>query len=150
MFFVLNFVFNEKNNRINTNLEILYNINTILLDVINHKFNYILNYFAYENSELDIIYWNKYCSYFNHNNFLINNFSNIISKQTKNIMINNNQRDPITNSLIEIPIYLSDCDITMDKYVLYRCLMDKEINPFNRKILTIKLIEESKTPCLKF
>lgn len=144
MFFILDFIFDEQNSIIKKNNYLLENINSIILSLINSKFNYILNYFVYENSELNLKTWERYCNYFKDDNYLVTNFVGMVGQQTDVIRLKNPNKDPITNSIIETPIKLPECNITMDKYVLYRCLMDKEINPFNRKNLSIKDIESNK------
>ena len=97
----------------------------------------------YENSELNLKTWERYCNYFRSDNYLVTNFVGMVGQQTDVIRLKNHNKDPITNSIIETPIKLPECNITMDKYILYRCLMDKEINPFNRKNLSIKDIESN-------
>jgi len=43
--------------------------------------------------------------------------------------------DPICNTFIEYPVIMED--IILDGYIIYKYVLDKEENPFNRKKLSI-------------
>ena len=63
--------------------------------------------------------------------------------------------DPIMGTLIYNPIMLPGCNTIMDKDVIFRHLLDKESNPFNRDKLTIDELvkfnerDECKKKCLE-
>lgn len=50
--------------------------------------------------------------------------------------------DPIMQTLIETPVLLPNTDIYMDREVICRHLLTEETNPFNREILSVKLLDE--------
>lgn len=127
------FMFNDKNCK---------KINNMILNLFNSNYNSILNYFSYEVNEFNDKLWNKFINHFKHKNYLILNFSNTVKKQLEFNKNNCNYKiDPICSNIIEEPVFLPYSDIIMDKYIIYRCLMDNEINPFNRNKLTIKELQ---------
>ena len=76
---------------------------------------------------------------FNSMNSFINSIENYKHKYDKinEIEIPDEYADPIMGTLIYNPVMLPGCNTIMDKDVIYRHLLDKETNPFNRDKLTI-------------
>ena len=48
--------------------------------------------------------------------------------------------DPLTHTFIEEPVLL-DNNIIVDKYIIYKHIIENENNPFNREYLTINQLE---------
>ena len=94
---------------------------------------------------------------FNSMNSFINSIENYKHKYDKinEIEIPDEYADPIMGTLIYNPVMLPGCNTIMDKDVIYRHLLDKETNPFNRDKLTIDELvkfnerDECKKKCLE-
>tara|TARA_B110000238_G_scaffold185433_1_gene213675 strand:+ start:504 stop:2258 length:1755 start_codon:yes stop_codon:yes gene_type:complete len=112
-------------------------INNSILRLFSSSYNSVLNYFSYDVAVFNNTIWNKYIEHFTHKNFLILNFYETIQKQLEFNKSNNHSIDPICSNIIEVPVSIPSTHVVMDKYIIYRCLMDKHINPFNRNKLTI-------------
>ena len=136
VFFLLEQTFNEEHKFL-FDKYIAKKLNIIIKKMINYKYNSLLNYFAYDVNELDQKTWIKYISYFKHTNYLILNFTTTVKRQLEYNNIIKKGKDPICNNIIEVPVNLPNSDIVMDKYIISRCLMENEINPFNRTKLTL-------------
>ena len=50
--------------------------------------------------------------------------------------------DPLLTTLIKEPVKIPTSDIFMDKSVIIKHLLSDESDPFNRKKLTIQMLEE--------
>ena len=74
-------------------------------------------------------------------NYLFTNFAETIKLQIDYKTSQNLSRDPICSRIIECPVKIPDTDIYMDRYIISRCLMEKEENPFNRTKLTLNDIK---------
>ena len=104
------------------------------------KFDSLINYFAYENEELNIDSWNKFIdTYYNYN---INYLSEKVSKKREELEKEKASCiDSLTCKIIEEPIIIPKLNF-VDKYSIYPYLLRNKINPYNRQPLTIESIEE--------
>jgi hypothetical protein len=136
IFFILDNIFKKK--KIDTNkIEIATLINICIEDIISTHYNSILNYFSSDINILSEETWNNYIDYFGHNNYLLTHFYETVRNQLNYKSAQEHKKDPICSSIIEIPVKIPETDIYMDRYIISRCLMEKEENPFNRKKLTL-------------
>ena len=139
VFYIMDNIF--KTNEIDvTKQEIAQKINKIIEELITTKFNSILNYFSSDIYPLCKQTWNNYISYFDHRNYLLTHFYELVGKQLEYRISMKHTTDPICSSIIEIPVKIPETDIFMDRYIISRCLMEKEENPFNRNKLTLNEI----------
>ena len=136
IFYIFDTIFKKKEIEV-TKKYIATRINIIIVELITMHYNSILNYFSSDINTLCKESWNNYISYFGHKNYLITQFYETVRNQLE---FNSNQKhtkDPICNSIIEYPVKIPETEIYMDRYIISRCLMEKEENPFNRNKLTI-------------
>jgi len=120
---------------INKNLADLINI--IIRTLISKSYNSVLDYFSSDINPLCKLCWDNYNESYNNKNYLFTNFIETIKLQIDYKNSQDFTRDPICSSIIECPVKIPDTDIYMDRYIISRCLMEKEENPFNRKKLTL-------------
>lgn len=136
VFFIMDNIFKQKDVDVNKK-EIALKINRIIHELITTKFNSILNYFSSDLYPLCKQTWNNYIRYFGHRNYLLTHFYELVGKQLEYRISMEHKTDPICSSIIEIPVKIPETDIFMDRYIISRCLMEKEENPFNRNELTL-------------
>tara|TARA_B100000787_G_C16195865_1_gene300784 strand:- start:57 stop:1772 length:1716 start_codon:yes stop_codon:yes gene_type:complete len=117
-------------------------VDHLIETLIFKNYNSIMNYFSSDISTLSKENWKKYLNYFNHDEYLFTNFHETIQIQLEYKNKQELTRDPICSSIIEFPVKIPDTDVYMDRYIISRCLMEKEENPFNRDKLTIEEINK--------
>lgn len=139
IFFILDNIFKKKEIDMNK-IEIAHLINICIEDIITTHYNSILNYFSSDISTLSEETWNNYIDYFDHNNYLLTHFYETVRNQLNFKSTQEHKKDPICSSIIEMPVKIPETDIYMDRYIISRCLMEKEENPFNRSKLTLEEI----------
>lgn len=116
-------------------------LNKIIYSFISKSYNSVLDYFSSDINPLCTSSWDNYNEIYNNKNYLFTNFAETIKLQIDYKTSQNLSRDPICSSIIECPVKIPDTDIYMDRYIISRCLMEKEENPFNRTKLTLNDIK---------
>jgi len=116
-------------------------LNEIIYSFISKSYNSVLDYFSSDINPLCTSSWDNYNEIYNNKNYLFTNFAETIKLQIDYKTSQNLSRDPICSSIIECPVKIPDTDIYMDRYIISRCLMEKEENPFNRTKLTLNDIK---------
>lgn len=116
-------------------------LNKIIYSFISKSYNSVLDYFSSDINPLCTLSWDNYNEIYNNKNYLFTNFAETIKLQIDYKTSQNLSRDPICSSIIECPVKIPDTDIYMDRYIISRCLMEKEENPFNRTKLTLNDIK---------
>lgn len=116
-------------------------LNKIIYSFISKSYNSVLDYFSSDITPLCTLSWDNYNEIYNNKNYLFTNFTETIKLQIDYKTSQNLSRDPICSSIIECPVKIPDTDIYMDRYIISRCLMEKEENPFNRTKLTLNDIK---------
>ena len=116
-------------------------LNKIIYSFISKSYNSVLDYFSSDINPLCTLSWDNYNEIYNNKNYLFTNFAETIKLQIDYKTSQNLSRDPICNSIIECAVKIPDTDIYMDRYIISRCLMEKEENPFNRTKLTLNDIK---------
>jgi hypothetical protein len=116
-------------------------LNEIIYSFISKSYNSVLDYFSSDINPLCTSSWDNYNEIYNNKNYLFTNFAETIKLQIDYKTSQNLSRDPICSSIIECPVKIPDTNIYMDRYIISRCLMEKEENPFNRTKLTLNDIK---------
>mgnify|MGYP001583084999 CR=1 FL=1 len=116
-------------------------LNKIIYSFISKSYNSVLDYFSSDINPLCTLSWDNYNEIYNNKNYLFTNFAETIKLQIEYKTNQNLSRDPICSSIIECAVKIPDTDIYMDRYIISRCLMEKEENPFNRTKLTLNDIK---------
>lgn len=137
---------------INTGLFYMINkyITTLLDNIFKNNIDKIIDIYSSEFLEFKKNKWIEFLNYLKKNDILtfylnsntVERISNIIENNKKKYSnLDNKFIDPITQTLIEEPVCLSD-NIIVDKFVICKHLIENEYNPYNREYLTIKILEK--------
>ena len=165
LFFIFNKIYNHKNlienvkNKKNAFINYLNLLNGFVLTIYRKNYDLMIHLFSLElisfnENTWDLFFeysanlkskkWSNYINYcFNKDD--IDNLKNILKEkivERKSFIESfpNECLDTISGTFIEEPIVIPDNKI-VDKYIIYRCVLDNNENPFNRQKLTLSDIE---------
>lgn len=132
-------------------------LNILIEDTMKNHLESVISIYSVEFIEFKKKSWISYIHFMDNLNFVnfnIKLWSTCLNKSLVDFMevaINSNKQifikledkfiDPLTSTCIESPIVLSK-DIIVDRYIIYKHLIENEYNPFNRDYLTIPMLEK--------
>ena len=132
-------------------------LNILIEDTMKNHLESVISIYSVEFIEFKKKSWISYIHFMDNLNFVnfnIKLWSSCLNKSLVDFMevaINSNKQifiklddkfiDPLTSTFIESPIVLSK-DIIVDRYIIYKHLIENEYNPFNRDYLTVPMLEQ--------
>lgn len=132
-------------------------LNILIEDTLKNHLESFISIYSVEFIEFKKKSWINYIHFMDNLNFVNFNIKLGFAHLNKSLLdfielsINSNKdifikledkfSDPITSTCIESPIVLSN-DIIVDRYIIYKHLIENEYNPFNRDYLTIPMLEQ--------
>lgn len=158
IFFIFNKIFSHTTllmsiktiNELETDLTIINYLalfNTIIYKLFKNNYKTLLVVFSIEHIKFNKTNWENLIDYYNYFDIItiktINDLNDDIFITGEFINTFPNEcLDPLCNTFIECPIMLPINDMIVDKYILYKYVLEKGENPFNRQKITINDIDK--------